>query len=43
MNGWIKLLGLVAIIALFTPIMWELKLIDKASKKIKKSRQRNLQ
>lgn len=36
MNGWMKFLGLIALIALLTPGMWELKLIDKAIKKFKK-------
>lgn len=31
-----KLLGLIALIALLIPTMWELKLIEKASKRIKK-------
>jgi hypothetical protein len=36
MNGWMKLLGLIALVALLIPTMWELKLIDMTSKKIKK-------
>ncbi|HEX8711185.1 MAG TPA: hypothetical protein VF730_04880 [Terracidiphilus sp.] len=35
-----KLLGLIALIALVTPGVWELKLIEKAIKKFKEIRQR---
>lgn len=35
MNGWIELLGLIALVALFTPITLQLKLVDKAVKRIK--------
>lgn len=36
MNGWMGLLGLIALVALLTPGMWELKVIEKALNKIKK-------
>lgn len=35
MNGWMEVLGLIALVALFTPITLQLKLVDKAVKRIK--------
>jgi FtsZ-interacting cell division protein ZipA len=37
MKGWMELLGLIALIALLVPGMWELKLIDKAIERIRGS------
>lgn len=42
-SGWVGLLGLIALVGLLTPVAWEIKLIDKAFSRLRKTGKRKPQ